>query len=487
MPGLYVVDALGVQKRIPILPGRPVPAGSPFVGQSGVASGLYDVTVPVALPAASGVASGVYDVSEASSQWTPNDLVRNAPRPTGPEYVRWEDYYQSSDTAADGSIDMQAVFNRVPAGPTGYEKRIVTMPAGTFVFSGFDNGATGMDGIALGSNGAATVRGIVGSGFDNTIIKPLANSATKRASGAPTYGAMINIRNMTSPKFANFRMTGTPQVLAGETLYGSGLVLNDCPTPDISLCLRGASPGYANFPPGETFGIAINRCNGAYLHDFDIDGRDAQGNRVCASPFGWNGSGGLSVWQTGGTESQYVQDARVERGICIAGRCGMPTWWMTNGIQTVDLWSVSSGSGTGDQSGSGFNHEMYGSKPVTHIRPVLLCWGPQNAGKTLPAPLPNLATTNNAGFTTGLHTVYGLQSGGLPGQVSFIEPLWDKTFSGTGTFIAAMYDHWEGITANRARLRDPIIVKNGVTLTPRHHPTTGWNQGNPATEYAQIH
>jgi hypothetical protein len=365
-------------------------------------------------------------------------------RPTGPQYVRWEDLYVSGDT-------MQETFNRVTPDAAGVS-RIMTMPEGLFEFTGFTGGP--FEGFRLGSTGAAGCRGIVGSGRD-TIIRPKANTTTADK-GGQIAGTQFSIQSRNNVVLSNFTMKGTPQ---NGLSYG-GFVLTSCHDAQISgLYLQGASPGYSNFPPGETFGMNLWKSNRAVVSDCEVDGRDDNGVRVCASPIGWNSASDASVYRT------YVHH----------GLTGMLTFWKTINIYTEDFHSYSSATGGGILSGHAINHEQ-SSGTVRHVRPDLQLFG---------------RYSNVTGHTdnSATHMSFGNTVEDMP-DVIVTEPIHDRGIGSTGMLMVAIHDGYNaGITGGPTNkiTTMPTIVKNGVTLTPSHHPTAGYGDKNPNLFYSVIH
>lgn len=273
------------------------------------------------------------------------------PRPEGAGYVRYEDTYIAGDT-------LQDVIDRV----TG--DRVLTFPEGEFTFAGFGEGF--FEGIRLGhpswGNGC---RGLAGSGR-GTIFKMAPGTATQTQrdqgnitgpAGATNPLTLMTVTPLdTDPRsgveLTNFALYGTEQ----GTFY-NGLTVRYCPGVTISdLYLRGASPGWEAFPPGETFGISIYQSDNATLTRTQVDGRHPDtGVPVCSSPFGWNSANNATVTDV------YCHDAL----------WGMPTFWNTAGITTTDLWSHRHGSGAAKTNGTGINHENV-SGAIRHVRPNLI-------------------------------------------------------------------------------------------------------------------
>lgn len=395
------------------------------------------------------------------AQWTPAALVRNQPRiraADSVDHVDWETFYVSGDTTTIGGtacVDMQAVCNRVPPGPTGHTLRTMSMPAGAFTINDFTNGY--YDGLRLANGGATNVKSLHGAGWDNTEIRPRANSASRdkyrAADGTHTYaprgiaGQLITISRAPGASITNLAIKGNPQqvTLDGVALnlgYG-GIVFSSCPGSVCSIYGRGMSPGWANSPPGETFGVSFYNSDDGTMTDSEIDGRDDAGTRVCASPVGWNGSGGgagLAVLAGGGSGATFVNRAKVIRTYAHHGLASMLTFWLTDTIYTEDYWGFSTGSGGSGLAGSGINHEMYRGT-VTHVRPRLFVWNQNSAGIAPPFPLPNDPRTSNNQFHLSVNTTVPASQLGL---FQVIEPVWDKAWPGSGPLIVNAPDLYAG-------------------------------------------
>lgn len=451
------------------------------------------------------------------TNWTPASLVRNKPRiraADSVDHVDWETYYVSGDTTTIGGVpcvDVQAVCNRVPPGPTGHTLRIMSMPAGQFVINDFTKG--NYDGLRLANGGAVNVKGLHGSGWDNTILRPRANSASRdkyrRAPGdglqppvtvvSHTYaprgiaGNFITISQATGASLTNLAVKGNPQnvTLDGTALNlgYNGVIFSRCPNSVCSIYGRGMNPGWANSPPGETFGVSFTNSDDSVMIDSEIDGRDDAGTRVSASPVAWNGSGGGGSATDGnpvlanqGVGATFVKNAQVIRCYLHHGVAGMLTWWITENIYTEDVWSFGTGSNGGGTSGHNFNHEMYRGT-VTHVRPYCFIRNASAVGAP-PPPLPNDALTTNAGMHFSITTTVPISQLGL---FQVLEPVWDKAYSGTGMLLMRSPDLYSGYhnTANDGP--EFVVTKSGRVLLERDHPASGWNTQDPAVYYSHVH
>lgn len=363
-------------------------------------------------------------------------------RPTGPGFVRWEDLYVSGDT-------LQQTFNRVTADSAGVP-RIMTLPEGEFVFSDFTNGY--YEGFRIGNGGAAGCRGIIGSGR-NTIIRPAYNTAS-RDKGGQIAGTQFTVNTRNNAVLGNFAMQGTAQ---NGLSYGAFTLDKSHDSQVYNVYLRGASPGYGNSPPGETFGMNVYLSDRVEIRDCEIDGRDNAGIRNCASPIGWN----------------MASDARVLRTYVHDGLTGMLTFYKTTNIYTEDFRSFSTGSGTGKLAGAGINHEE-SDGVIRHVRPNLTLFGQYSTAAG--------HTNNNGNHVTLQNTTTGML------DVQLLDVVHDRGAGSTGMFSVAMYSGYtDGQGHFQTAVTPPLVTKNGVTLTASNHPIAGWGDKDPAKFFSVIH
>lgn len=401
---------------------------------------LTAMTVPVA----AGLGLSVQAASAASTSSPSIELIDavsqsvddGSGRPAGPAYVRYEDLYKPGDT-------FQAVINKVTGG------RILTLPEGTFTFRDFTEG--NYDGIRIGTGKAVGCRGLVGSGR-KTIIRGVANTAS-RDKGGEIAGNQITLAGQPNAVLANFSLFGNPQ----NGLYYTGIVVYKCPDAKLSdLYLRGASRGYSNAPPGETFGINILASDRTTISDCEVDGRDEAGVPVGASPIGWNS----------------CSDAKVYRTYCHDGKTGMLTFWQTTNVYTEDYKCFSTASGSGKLSGHGINHEQ-SKGTITHVRPDLRLNG-------------RYSQATGATANSGIHMTLCNVDTDVP-NFTVIEPVYDHGPSKTDMFCIAAYDGYTIYGRTNQCKSIPKVVKNGVTLKPSHHPAAGWGDKDASQYFAVIH
>lgn len=347
-------------------------------------------------------------------------------RPSGPGYVRYEDLYRLGDTPSQ-------VVAKVTGG------QVLTFPEGIFEWTDFGQGY--VDSLRLGNGGYTGCRGLAGTSR-NTIFRVKAASSTKGSSIAsissssgtnPAY--VININRMNNCEFRNFRLQGTDQ---GHEY--NGIRIDRCNDALISdLFLDGASPGSANMPPGETFGINVYMSPRARMLNTEVDGRHPVTRaRWCASPVGWNDT----------------TDAYVENCYFHHSKAGMPTWWETQNVEVIDTTSYANGSGGGSLNGQAFNFERAWGR-IRLTRCTFKPWGKweQAKGNTHPD-----VTTNS-----GLHISLNNDQHDMP-DVLIEDPVHDQGPHSSGAFAVYIADTYIG---GQMVTTWPTIKKGGVTLQGR--------------------
>jgi hypothetical protein len=413
-------------------------------------------------------------VTPPTAAWTPAELTDPSNWPARnidpTQVVLYEDVVRAGDA------DLQAAINRVTVNAAG-ERRLLSLPNGTFYASPFLYGQK--DGLHIGPGLGPGCRGITGSGR-NSIVTMGANTATKS-------GDFILITSIDDAEMSNFQLRGSPQT--GTAQYHAGLVFNQCPNAVAKwMYLRGASPGYANFPPGETFGINMKSgSDNATISDTEADGRNMAGVRVSASPFGWNGTdnNGDPANPANITE---INNAKVYRCYAHHGVAGMLTFWETYGVYTEDYWCYGTGSGTGSLSATGINHEQSWGH-IMHVRPHLILNG-AGSSNTDSTPMSNRHFTCHNTF----------KDAGV--DFTIVDPVWDKddrTPAGTTAYPQGMItmkarDGYAVTTgpATSALVTPPKVIVNGkvlIAVDNFNNQPTGFDQTkiDPATYYAWFH
>lgn len=441
----------------------------------------------LALDAAAGVfRSRRGTLTPPTAQWTPIYLLAQTPPPRparGPGVVYWEDIYVSGDTP-------QQTLNRVPLDGSG-NKQMLGLPSDIIEFPAWTNGSGATNGMAIGTNGAGGISGLWGTDF-NTVIRPKTN-ATRPSSGVlSTFAGAQMLRVQGVPNFfmSTIQFRRTPQLQP----YNAGFMLDTCDNAIVQWIRgRGVNPGYDNTPPGETFFGNIFGSDNVIVRDFEADGRDEAGNRVCASPLGWNGKGSYG---THGSGINFAQNAQVQRAYLHHGLTSGLTFWYTQKITTYDVWSYSTMSGTGANAFSCINHEQ-DKGPILHVRPGLFIHGPRS-GTLIPAGIPGEGG-NEPVTTAGGSWHWTLRSTieDLGASTTILEPRWDAAYtSGTGTLIylgSAGYtfsDPSDTTTYTNGDVnmlsQTPHVEKNGIVFTERMHPLSGWQNGDPTREMARV-
>lgn len=236
--------------------------------------------------------------------------------PTGAGYTLYTSIYSAGDT-------MRQVLAKVPAG------NILTLPDGIYEWANFNDpltytGSSGFlfDGLVTPSN----CKGIIGNSTTGTILRMTANTSTVGGftnavppSNDTNYDTnQCSLMQIMTPNFVmkNLQVMGTPQ---GHPYNGVG-VLNASGVTITNVFFNGCAPGFAGFPPGETFAFSTNHADNCSLINCEVDGRDpiTKATNYGASPCGWNNS----------------QNAYLEGCYFHHSRYSTLTFWQTTGIHT---------------------------------------------------------------------------------------------------------------------------------------------------------
>lgn len=200
-------------------------------------------------------------------------------RPTGSDYVRYEQLYRSGDTVSDA-------LGRLT------EPKIVTFPEGKFECSDFNSGYQA--GITIPS----ICRGILGSGKGQTggasgtvfTIRPMSSrkgNGRRDAQGqlyvpvqddkTPCQLTVLKQLNQRSPSvFGHFQVAGTEQ----GHLFNAFQVYGTAGSNKFSDVLVTGWDGDAGAPPGETYGLAVNGPGQHALLRVEADGRRTKEGEV---------------------------------------------------------------------------------------------------------------------------------------------------------------------------------------------------------------
>lgn len=383
--------------------------------------------------------------------WTKDQLVDVPPRPGSSVFdpesgwtwqtTRYEDLYRAGDT-------FQQTLERCSGG------RVVTLPPGEFLLDDFSNG--NHDAVRLGSGGATGCVGLAGSGRD-TVIR--LGGPEGRYTDSNTGNLLaVDLLGGAPAYFGNFQLQGVPMTASSNT----GIFLaNSHGSVCEWLYLNGASKGFANYPPGETFGLDIYRSDHVIVRDSEVDGRDASTRqRIAASPIGWDGS-----W------SRYSQDATLRRTYVHHSLASMTTFWLTNGVTIDNFHSYSCGSGSGRLSGSQINLEEV-TGPVRINYPRLYTHGQYYAQNQWSGD-PTATTNSQFAFAQACTT-------SDQKDVVCVEPRFDLNINGLMA-TAAYGDYTATSGATQKIVTPPTVIKDGVRLSPHAHNTRGWQSAATVT------
>jgi hypothetical protein len=415
--------------------------------------------------------------------WQPTDLGKVVwSRPTGADYVTWESLVGTTTANAQLASPQTPVLLTASFMKAITGNKILSLPPGIFEAENGFNHYVNDNMIGIGQGYAAGLRGIVGSGSHSTpgasgaeTILRMRGKVTATAGEQP-HGNLIIANNVVDPYFGGFSLHGVQT--RGDNVFHAGIMLASCSGKPVieRIYMKNVSPGFANYPPGETFGINIFRTPNATIRDSEIDGRDLAGNRTAASPIGWN------------TVINDTSTVNVQRVYTHHGLTGMLTFWQTTNLITEDYYTYSWSSGTGPLSGSGINHEQSGGR-IRHIRPRLFVNGAKSSGPVRGAyghpASDNTPRTASNGSTFGLAT--GLTDAGKDFEMWY--PQWDNTLGTSGIICMESYDSYplgQAVkTAPRIYLKDAAGAD--YLLQKVDHPTSGWSTADPLTRFAWIH
>lgn len=415
--------------------------------------------------------------------WQPTDLRKAVwTRPSGAAYVTWESLVGSTAANAQAASPQTPVLLTASFMKSITGNRILSLPKGIFEAENGYGHYVNRNMIGIGQGYATGLRGIVGAGSRST---PGPNGAetvirmrgtTSGSPGQTPQGNLIIANKVTDPYFAGFSLVGNQT--RGDNVFHSGIVISSCSGKPVleRLYLRNVSPGYSNFPPGETFGISIYRSPNATIRDTEIDGRDLAGNRSMASPIGWN------------TVVNDTSTVNVQRVYTHHGLAGMLTFWETTNLVTEDYYTYSWSSGTGAISGSGINHEQSGGR-IRHIRPRLFLNGAKSSGPVVGAYGHPASDTTARTASNG--ATFGVASGLTDATADFEMwyPQFDNTLGSSGLVCMAGYDGYS--LGNKLRSTPKIYLQNAAgndyLLGRVDHPNSGWANADPRTTFAWIH
>jgi hypothetical protein len=179
----------------------------------------------------------------------------------------------------------------------------VVLPAGTFWINGLDASKYGLNtSKALGFRGAGVDKTIIKMGYNTwkTNTQPPANSGTLWRNGYNSATARIQ------STLSDLTIQGSFQYMDdGTTAMNTAGVVNAYGTNTVwqNVKMVYASQGSGNNPAlGETFAANMFHDNNTVIRFLEVDGRDPNGKRAGAAPFGCNNSTNIVI------EDSYFHD-----------------------------------------------------------------------------------------------------------------------------------------------------------------------------------
>lgn len=354
-------------------------------------------------------------------------------RPSGTAYVRYEDLQT-------GGLTMRQIIAKVPNG------KILTLPDGIYEIQDFNDPQGFYEGLRVLPNCA----GIIGSGR-NTIIRMTANSSTfgsyangLSTAGQSNYCTIIGCAT-SGQTIQNLQLQGTNQghEYNGLQMYGEAnahVTGQSCK----NVYFNGFGVGSGNFPPHETMQLGVFDSDNFSLVGCEFDGRNPTTKTTgwSASPVGFSVSSGA-----------FVQDVYAHHN-----KFSMPTFYMVNGIHTVNLRS--------QYNYIGINHEDI-SGTVLHESPMLICDHYTNPAANVHTSIGNATTVGN------------------DPNISFTNVIHDAgPFS--GCFAMYVYDNYvDPSGAGNAQTSVPTVSKNGTSLALKDANLT--DIGDPNKNYFRFH
>jgi hypothetical protein len=264
---------------------------------------------------------------------------------------------------------------------------------------------------------------------------------------------------------------GTDQAIdanSGGRPHNYGGFLNYITTNSIWQNIKVISGGYGHWgwQPGETFVFNEYKGTGNIYRRIEVDGRNRDGIKRSASPFGANNAKNLTL------EDCYFHDT-VASGLTFSFAGDVTNSGSATDTVTTRRVKVENNGNvtlTTGQTFTGFNHEnVLGA--VRHYN-------------------PDITMQNIGGLWAGNHMVFNNRL--IDNQdIQIIEPTWRGAMfpAYNGAFVVSFGNTWGG-QANK-QVTPPKVVKGGVTLTPRHiynNPGTAPISGlDPTREYVLVH
>ncbi len=339
------------------------------------------------------------------------DLVPPAPPLPAAPTVRYQDLAAPGDT-------IREVLPKVPKG------HLLLLGAGTFEFKGF-----AQENNNIGLLVPSTIAGIAGVGR-KTVLRMSALSSTSAAK-VPR----ASQTTMTNQLYVMKAVNGTNQVFRDFTLEGTeqghlynGFLIMDCTAPRLQDVLVTGIPGDDHSPPGETFGVNLYLGSGFLGERVEVDGRRADGKSYGASPFGYNS-------YTRGT----LRDCYFHHNFASTF-----THWQSTDCVTYNVRSHYNGSGPGNLSAHGINHER--STRITHYSPSIIID----------------TESGNSGYHMSMNNDEG------DGVLTVREPAYDMDPRYPGKFVVVSFTRYRGVP-RMVFTRPDVTGANGRSL-----PTFFW-------------
>lgn len=352
-------------------------------------------------------------------------------RPSGTDYIRYEDLYRSGDSVG-------AALARLTS------PKIVTFPEGRFSCRDFNSGY--LAGIAV----PALCRGIVGSGpgtlggSTGTVFTMDSWSSTKgngkrdsngnlyvpvQGSSTPTQLVLLKQANQKAPAmWKNFQIVGSEQ---GHIFSGFQIHETAGANQFDNLLVAGWS-GNAGAPPGETAGLAVSGRGAHTAVRVEADGRRTVGGQVF-------GAMGITFQNTSGAtfRSCYSHHMRTANFVMFQSVDG----------RMVDCTSDALSAGNLGIGNGGVNLERTAGWVLTN--PVII-------GRSRKVHLSH----SNDSWTYDRH---GITKSVRNGSLKIVNPGFNDLWGNSMLYIQSWSPYWNGDTMSTP----PLVVKaDGYTHLP---------------------
>ena len=346
-------------------------------------------------------------------------------RPTGTDFVRYEDLYKLGDTVTKA-------LGRLTT------NSIVTFPEGIFECAGFDHNLADIGiyvpKICAGIWGSVPASKMTYNGSNGTIFQVKPNSSTSAKYVPTRKGTAVPMRVMmrmgasTGASYGNFHVRGTDQGHIYQGFYD----YNSPGKVTVQDCLFSGAEISGVSPPGETFVFGIHNAPDHLVARCEFDGRRYSDGL----PHG--GLGTVQNCDKGTWIDCYGHHAKAS---------SMVIYQSTH----IDFWDCRSewnGMGGNPLNGSGWNHER--ANAIRHIRPS--SYVDQRNG--------NVGVHMTFSNDTWSSPVYGTQT---DGKVYVEDPTWNKllTYPDDSFLIQTWHPYGNGDVQKSA----PVLVdRQGAAL-----------------------